>query len=270
MFPEPPPAQDKPKPIQYTYTNPKTGRKAIRLADPERIGPEGVDLGREPQTGGGSSEQVWVIRNGVKTPIPKGTARPGDAPYDPVLNRQVEKTQRIHPQLLKYSENVIRQVDDLIGRDDDPTTSENEAKPNRINNSTAGVGGAVMRHMPWNTEAKNVEAEMFSLASQLAIDSLQKMRASSETGGAVGNVALGEMRIMENAQAALARDQSPANLIKQLRIIRSSQQTFRDAVVQDAREQGIDLSKVSSSNAPTVDEARIQRLLQAITPPPKP
>jgi hypothetical protein len=43
---------------------------------------------RAPREGGGSSEQTWVIRNGQPTPIPRGTAQPGDTPYDAVAARQ--------------------------------------------------------------------------------------------------------------------------------------------------------------------------------------
>jgi hypothetical protein len=166
-----------------------------------------------------------------------GVAPPGTRPYDSVGERQREKTQNVHPQLMTYSENLIRKIDDLIGRDDDPATADvNEAKPTRVTGMTAGIGGAIMRNMPWNNEAKDVDAELFSLTSELALSALQKMRASSQTGGAVGNVALGEMEIMKNAQAAIRSDQSPRNLTMQMGIIRDSERRFLDAVRQDAQE----------------------------------
>lgn len=40
---------------------------------------------RPPQVG-----QEWVIRDGKPTPIPKGTAQPGDRPYDAVAERQAQ------------------------------------------------------------------------------------------------------------------------------------------------------------------------------------
>jgi hypothetical protein len=139
-----------------------------------------------------------------------------------------------HPLLLEYSQNTVRQIDDLIGRPDDLTTPGDDSKPSRISNATAGVGGKFMRAIPFlNTEAKNVAAELRSTGYQVALSSLQRMRASSKTGGAVGNVALGELHMMENAIASIDTDQSPENLTRQLGILRESEQRFQDAVRRD-------------------------------------
>ena len=198
---------------------------------------------------GGAESYEWVTgSDGKPRQIIKGTAGPGDRPYDATFERGKARTATVHPQLIKYSENLIRKIDDLVGREDDPDTPDvNEARPNRITKYTAGGGGTVMRNIPLvNTEAKNVDAELFSLTSELAIAALQKMRASSMTGGAVGNVALGEMEIMKNAEAAMAKDQSPENLRRQLGIIRDSERKFLEAVQQDQKEhnqQDPDLNK---------------------------
>jgi hypothetical protein len=185
---------------------------------------------------------------------------------DPIADYQAKKeidakfekpsrtSQLAHPQIMKYSENIIRKVDDLIGRADDPSTPQDESRPNRITQATAGVGGAVRRWAPWNNSAKDVDAELFSLTSELAIAALQKMRASSQTGGGVGNVALGEMEIMKNAEAAIRSDQSPANLRRQLKIIRDSEQRFLDAVRADGMNSGVQIDssglKPEASTAP--------------------
>lgn len=171
----------------------------------------------------------WVTQADGSVIDINGVAPAGSRPFDEVADRQKARSQSIHPQVLDYSRGVIRKIDDLIGRDDDPNTPENEQKPNRITGATAGVGGRIRRWSPFNNSAKDVDAELFSLSSELAISALQKMRASSQTGGAVGNVALGEMEIMKNAEAAIRSDQSPANLRRQLNIIRESEQRFLDA-----------------------------------------
>jgi hypothetical protein len=173
-------------------------------------------------------------------------------------------SQLSHPQIAKYSENIIRKVDDLIGRKDDPATPQDESRPNRITHATAGVGGAVRRWAPWNNAAKDVDAELFSLTSELAISALQKMRASSQTGGGVGNVALGEMEIMKNAEAAIRSDQSPANLRRQLKIIRDSEQRFLDAVRADGMNSGVQIdssglkSEGGGSTAPAAAPKRLR------------
>lgn len=168
----------------------------------------------------------------------------------------------VHPQILEYSRGVIRKIDDLIGRADDPATPKDESKPNRITHGTAGVGGAIRRWSPLNNSAKDVDAELFSLSSELAIAALQKMRASSQTGGGVGNVALGEMEIMKNAEAAIRSDQSPANLRRQLGIIRDSEQRFLDASERQSDpglNRGIDAKPIPGVESDDLD-ALIDRL----------
>lgn len=205
-------------------------------------------------------EQVFVVRDGKPIPIEKGTAQPGDLPYDEVGERQKAKTENIHPQVLEYSRGVIRKIDDLIGREDDPATPENETRPNRITHATAGMGGAIRRWSPFNNAAKDVDAELFSLTSELAISALQKMRASSQTGGAVGNVALGEMEIMKNAEAAIRSDQSPANLRRQLGIVRESEQRFLDAVEKDQGSSAGGSFSVTAPNGKTYNFASAAEL----------
>lgn len=43
---------------------------------------------RYRQPSSAAQDQQWVVRNGQPVPIPKGTAQPGDRPYDPVAERQ--------------------------------------------------------------------------------------------------------------------------------------------------------------------------------------
>jgi hypothetical protein len=225
-----------PKSKKYTPPLKTAGGEYVQYEEGQI--PPGTRFYEEPKTPSSAKQDYeWVTGpDGTPRQIPKGTAGAGERPYDPVFERGKAKTEIVHPQLIKYSENLIRKIDDLIGRDDDPSTPENEKKDTRISQWTTGVGGAAMRMLPWNTEAKDVDAELFSLTSELAIAALQKMRASSATGGAVGNVALGEMEIMKNAEAAIRADQSPRNLQRQLGIIRDSERKFLQAVQQDAQE----------------------------------
>lgn len=223
----------------------------------------GVEEYREPKSGP-QPEHEWVMRGGKPVQIRKGTAQPGDAPYDAVASRQKDGQQETHPYTIEHSRNVIRKIDDLIGKDDDPATPENEAKPNRVNWRTSGVVGNVLSSsmVPWQTKAKDVDAELFSLASELAITALQKMREASKTGGAVGNVALGEMQMMQNAQAAIRLDQSPENLRRQLGIIRSSEQTFLDALERESNSRMNRGITVDASSLPDEATAAANALIE--------
>jgi len=219
---------------EYIFTDPKTGFQSKRQYKRGSIPPGGLDMGRQPEGRGTGSAQNYltlVNQDGKQKRVPDGPEanalfEQGWTIYDPVAARAENRVQDVHPQILRYSEGVIRQIDNLIGREDDPDTPEDESRKNRITPLTTGTIGKLRQYSPFPNEAKNVDAEMFSLASRIAISSLQKMRASSQTGGAVGNVALGEMEIMKNAEAAIRLDQSPENLIKQLGIIRDSEERF--------------------------------------------
>jgi len=122
------------------------------------------------------------------------------------------------------SNSVIRKINDLLGDPADPQSKS------RINSRTAGVVGSALAHVPWNTEARDVSAELQSLAADLAFEQLQKMRDASKTGGALGQVSNIELDLLKNAEASIRQDQSPANLTRQLDIIRDSATRFDAAV----------------------------------------
>ncbi len=79
------PPKDPPK--KYQVTVPGPNGPMARLATEEEMA-AGVPEYRAP-TQGSTPDQVFVIRNGEITPIQKGTAQPGDVPYDQVAARQV-------------------------------------------------------------------------------------------------------------------------------------------------------------------------------------
>jgi len=83
-----------------------TGTTDEDFASPEEREAEGkskaAQIGREAEaraaaearhrapSGGGTKEQTWVTRGGKVVPIEKGTAQPGDTPYDAVHARQTQ------------------------------------------------------------------------------------------------------------------------------------------------------------------------------------
>lgn len=118
------------------------------------------------------------------------------------------------------SDSVVRKINDLIGDPNDPNSKS------RINWKTAGVVGTGLASLPIQTEARDVHAELQSLAANLAFEQLQKMRAASKTGGALGAVSDTEIGLLKNAEASIRQDQSPANLTRQLGLIRDSATRF--------------------------------------------
>lgn len=202
------------KPIQYTYTDPKTGAKSIRFADPDSVPSAGLDLGNEPPTPQRRTTHVvgghLVDDTGRVLFTDPNKAKTGDG-------------EKPSPYAVEHSKGVVRKINDLIGDPNDPNSK------GRINNRTAGVIGSALARMPFQTEARDVDAELGSLAANLAFEQLQKMREASKTGGALGQVSNIELDLLKNTQASIRQDQSPANLRKQLAIIRESAQRFLEA-----------------------------------------
>ena len=98
----------------------------------------------------------------------------------------------------------------------------------KINNWTAGPGGAVLSRFP-GTDARDVSAELQTVTGNIAFNALQQMRNASKTGGALGSVAQEELRLLQSVEGSLRQDQSPANLRAQLEKVRASMERFKAA-----------------------------------------
>ena len=98
------------------------------------------------------------------------------------------------------NDNVIRAID--------------EALP-RINNLTAGYGGALLSNMP-ATAARDVAGLIGTIRANSGFDKLQDMRNNSPTGGALGNVSELELKELQRTFADLGQDQTPERLRKNL------------------------------------------------------
>lgn len=181
---------------------------ALRAAQGDKEAERALRLLREPVSGDGLPRQEWVIRDGVPTPIPQGTARPGDRPYEKGTTGEPGGPSEYS---VDRSRDTVRKVDDLLPR---------------INQLTAGVVGSTIARLPMNTEARNVSRELESLAASVAFDQLTRMREASKTGGALGQVSNMEIGLLQNAVASIRQDQSPENLVRQLRLVRESAQRF--------------------------------------------
>ena len=91
-----------------------------------------------------------------------------------------------------------------------------------ITNFTAGLG-SLLNAIP-GTEAANVRAALDQVKGLISFSELQKMRNASPTGGALGQVAIRELELLESALGALDQRQSKSALIANLKQIKSSMQ----------------------------------------------
>lgn len=97
---------------------------------------------------------------------------------------------------------------------------------------TAGVGGAVLRHVP-GTEATDLKKTIAMVKANIGFQELQAMRQSSPTGGALGNVANFEIENLQSTLGSLDQDQSPAQLRETLGKVREHYNKWK-ATVEEA------------------------------------
>lgn len=84
----------------------------------------------------------------------------------------------------------------------------------RVGGTTAGVG-SMLAAVP-GTPSRDFRADLDTLKANIAFGELQEMRDASKTGGALGQVAIREIELLESSLGALDQGQSPANLDKNL------------------------------------------------------
>lgn len=106
----------------------------------------------------------------------------------------------------------------------------------RIGAMTAGWGGNMLADIP-GTAASDLRKDIGTLQAIAGFDELNAMRASSPTGGALGNVTERELAFLQSVVRNIETSQSPEQLRRNLldfqREVRDSWQRVRDAYEQD-------------------------------------
>lgn len=92
---------------------------------------------------------------------------------------------------------------------------------------TTGLG-SLLTYVP-GTGAADFQANVDTLKANIAFGELQQMRNASKTGGALGQVAVRELELLQSALGALDTRQSPASFLKNLEKIENSISKFEQA-----------------------------------------
>lgn len=170
---------------------------------------------RQPAAPTARPDYEWVVRDGKPVQIQKGTAKPGDRPYDAVAERNQPGTPVTSEYAAERARRTVESVDALLGK---------------VNNWTVGYG-SMLSGVP-ESDARNFKAELDTLKANIAFNELTAMREASKTGGALGQVSNVELALLESALGALDRAQSPQQFREQLIKIRDSVKRWQDAQVQ--------------------------------------
>ena len=133
-----------------------------------------------------------------------------------------------------------------FGRAKDTLASIDDAK-SRTNIFRTGTFGGWTKEIP-GSPAYNLDKDLDTLKARSAFEELQAMRAASPTGGALGGIAVEELKMLQAADASLDVGQGEDQLDKNL-------QRMRDAAVR--RTQGVDPANpftLTEANRPQIPE----------------
>jgi hypothetical protein len=103
--------------------------------------------------------------------------------------------------------------------------------------TTAGPLGAIGRNIP-GTGAYNLNKTIDAIRSNIGFAELQAMREASPTGGALGQVAVQELNMLQSVLGSLDTAQSPQQLEKSLYAIEKHYQGWKRAVKGAQPDQG--------------------------------
>lgn len=101
---------------------------------------------------------------------------------------------------------------------------------------TTGMTGELMQNIP-STDARSMRETLKTIKANLGFDTLQEMRASSPTGGALGQVAVQELDALQAAVASLDQGQDDDELIANLGKIKQHYNKWREVASQAYKEQ---------------------------------
>ena len=171
---------------------------------------QGRDANRRAQRPSTSSEPlvqtlddqgnlVWTPRSqagGLKAPPTR--LAPGEQPPSPYSQERARR--------------VVADVDSL---------------KSKVNRASVGFG-SLLSVIP-ETQAREFKAQLDSLKANIAFNELNAMREASKTGGALGQVSVRELELLESALGALDTGQSPSEFTSQLDKIKASIERWQAA-----------------------------------------
>lgn len=138
---------------------------------------------------------------------------------------------------------------------------------NQTGAMTAGLIGGLTRGVP-GTPAYDLNKTIDTIKANIGFGELQAMREASPTGGALGQVAVQELSMLQSVLGSLDTAQSPDQLRKSLQAIQSHYNNWKNAVQQSkaqpqANNQEALIAEAKAAIAKGAPEAAVrQRLMQ--------
>lgn len=165
-------------------------------ADAARIGIDRARLGLEQQR---------FTREGQAptTKPPEGYRWKPDGSVEPIPGGPKDTTEKDAVR----TEGALARADLILSKVADATKM--------VGPTTAGLGGALMANVP-GTAAVDLRKTVDTIKSNIGFQELQSMREASPTGGALGQVAVQELNMLQAVISSLDENQSPGKLRESL------------------------------------------------------
>ena len=149
----------------------------------------------------------WTADGTRLMPIPGG-------PADYKVGKEAEAVAARQKGGLQRAQSVISSIDQAL---------------DKTNALTAGSLGAVLGNVA-GTKAYDLRAKVKEIKSNIGFQELQAMREASPTGGALGQVAVQELDMLQSVLGSIDPNQSPAQLVQALTKVRSHFKNYSDAL----------------------------------------
>lgn len=169
--------------------------------------PQTIVVGGGPRGGGKPPTGYRYTAEGDLEPIPGG---PAAAKAETVAEKEALLTGGI----VQRADLVINKVDDAIKLTSPKTT---------------GVAGATLGRIP-GTDAYDLARMVDTVKANIGFGELQAMRQASPTGGALGQVAVQELNMLQAVIGSLDTSQSPDELKKNLNAVKKHYENWKSAV----------------------------------------
>lgn len=197
-----------------TYTQEFDGKEWKTIAKSPQWKPESGEQGMKPPPG-----YQWAPDGSRLSPIPGG-------PADYKVGKEAEAAAARQKGGLQRAQSVIASIDQAL---------------DKTNALTAGSLGAILGNVA-GTKAYDLRAQVKEIKSNIGFQELQAMREASPTGGALGQVAVQELDMLQSVLGSIDPNQSPTQLVQALTKVRRHFKNYSDAL------------KASQQQQPNIDD----------------
>jgi len=132
----------------------------------------------------------------------------------------------------------------------------------QVSGWTSGLPGAVLGAIP-GTPAYDLDATLDTIKANIGFNELQAMRQASPTGGALGQVAVRELDMLQAVLSSLRRGQRGEQLKNNLNAVKTHYANWKNAVDQSAAQEGgnasVNPSIPPSPNLPAPPPGAVRR-----------